>query len=272
MFHARNCLLLLATLLVADARAQQGLHYLPPERMPPGLVGATQLRRGGPLPGYSQPVEILAPEGSFVAVAVDGAFSTLRPTPLVVGLQIAPVYRLHVTGIPGAESESVFPTIEVIDRLYPPPGQEARFPIPIELTLEELRLALAGNFVTRVIYLEDPDAALPTAQDPKHPEWFDVGPSANPLLEADRLGRPVAILRMGGRVPYGGAEGDDPTFMGACAPVVFYKLLPPPVQIEQIRDVPAPPANQAPPAEAVPAAPAGRQTSRSYFGAERTQR
>ena len=68
---------------------------------------------------------------------------------LVVGLFISPVYRLKVTNIalrPGAE---VFPTLEIIDRLYPPLGLERTFPIPVELTREELELALAGSGIPR---------------------------------------------------------------------------------------------------------------------------
>ena len=40
---------------------------------------------------------------------------------------------------------------------------------------------------------------------------FDVAKYENPLEVADRLGRPVAILRIGGRVP--GPEGPDNEFM-----------------------------------------------------------
>jgi hypothetical protein len=117
-------------------------------------------------------------------------------------MQIAPVYRLRVTEIPNNPGLEIFPTVEMIDRLYPPPGLLLKFPIPIELTLEELELAARGAFVTRVIYVEDPAQALPIAQ-PKDGEqpWVEARPGADPLVEADERGRPVAILRMGGRVP-----------------------------------------------------------------------
>ena len=79
-------------------------------------------------------------------------------------MQIGPVYRLQVTDIPNNEGLEIFPTVEVIDRLYPPPGLALRFPIPIELTQDELELAARGAFVTRVIYVEDPHQALPIAR------------------------------------------------------------------------------------------------------------
>jgi len=114
---------------------------------------------------------------------------------------IGSVYRLRVMGIPKHEGAEVFPTIEVVNRLYPPPGQELRFPVPVELTLEDLELAMEGHFITRIIYLEDPKLALPAAIDREHQSWFEVGPHDDPLAVADRLGRPMAILRIGGRVP-----------------------------------------------------------------------
>ncbi len=129
---------------------------------------------------------------------------------------IGAVYRLRVTNIPQREGLEVFPTIEVVDRLYPPIGAEGRFPIPIELTREEIDLALAGKFVTRVIYLEDPLNASPVAEDPQEQTYFEAAVHDNPLEVADRLGRPMAILRLGGRVPE--ENGPDAAFLYGSPP------------------------------------------------------
>jgi len=155
-------------------------------------------------------------------MAVAGDFDAPQATPLRIGLLIAPVYRLKVSNLPGREGEEVFPTIELIDRLYPPRGQERRFPVPIELTEEDLQLALDGKYITRVIYLEDPATALPVAQQADQQEWFDAGPGVNPVQEADRWGRPLAIVRMGGRVP-DVRRGPDMTFLGGCPPFTFFR-------------------------------------------------
>jgi hypothetical protein len=121
-------------------------------------------------------------------------------------MQIAPVYRLRVTEIPNNPGVEIFPTVELIDRTYPPPGLKLKFPVPIELTLDELELAARGSFVTRIIYVEDPRQALPIAQagEDETQRWVEARSGADPVVEADELGRPIAILRMGGRVP--GAE------------------------------------------------------------------
>lgn len=198
--HVATCSAL--CLLVASPLMAQlpPVHYRHTGDMPPGAIGSAQLQRGGPLPGYFQPVEVRGPEGIQIAFAADGEFLPARNAPVFAGLLIAPVYRLQVTRIPFHAGAEVFPTIEVIDRLYPPVGQERRFPIVIELTQEDLELALKGNFVTRVIYLEDPETALP-AQAKNEQIGFDAGAGEDALQLADSVGRPVAILRLGGRLP-----------------------------------------------------------------------
>ncbi len=207
--------------IVESAQAQSSnVHYKFDGNPPPGAVGKTRLQCGGPVPWYFQPVEIKAPPGTQITMSVGGTLVESRSASLIVGLWVAPVYRLRVTNVPNFEGRELFPTIELVDRLYPPPGQDVKFPIPIELTEEDLRLAVEGNYVTRVIYLEDPDTALPTRGNAEHPDWYDAGPGANPLMEADQLGRPMAILRIGNRVPQ---DGPDGKFLSNYAPVEVYR-------------------------------------------------
>jgi len=204
--------------------------------MPPGAIGSWQLERGGPLPGYFQPCEIKAPAGTHISWVDQYEFSDPQTSPLKVGLLIGATYRFRVTGIPVRVGQEVYPTIELLDRLYPPPGQAQNFPIPIELTEEELHLALEGRFVTRVIYLEDPDRALPIAQDPESSSWFEVRPGVNPLAEADRLGRPVAILRMGGRLP-DRQYGLDESFFHGSPPLLVSPSPAPAVEMSQFAPI-----------------------------------
>ena len=194
-----------------------GVHYRYQGLEPPGAIGSWQLQRGGPLSGYFQPVEIKAPTGALVSLASEGKFCPPEKSPAVVGLLIGPVYRLRVTNIPLHSGREVYPTIEMIDRLYPPVGQARRFPIPIEFSQADLELALDGKFVTRVVYLEDPQNALPVASDPNEQRWYDAGPGSNPLEVADRLGRPVAIVRLGGRLP-DDKQGPDERFLYGSPP------------------------------------------------------
>jgi hypothetical protein len=203
------------------AAQDRPVHWLHAGAMPPGAIGSLRLHRGGPLSGYFQPVRIRAPQGARIALAGNDGFTYPQPGDVLVGLHIGPVYRLHVTEIPNSPGLEIFPTIELIDRLYPPPGLALRYPIPVELTLDELELAARGAFVTRVIYVEDPQQALPIAQraDGEQP-WIEAPPGEDPLVTADFRGRAVAILRMGGRLP---DTATTQTGLGPSAPpIVMY--------------------------------------------------
>jgi hypothetical protein len=215
-------MMVIACLATARLPAQEPpVHFLHPAGMPPGVIGNQQLQRGGPLPGFFQPVEIAIPEGVLVALAEEGRFGEPQKAPLRAGFLIGQVYRLRLMNLPLQPGVEVFPTIEVIDRIYAPRGQELRFPIIIEIGRDDLEAALSGKFVTRVVYLEDPDKALPVQEAGKDQGWFDVAPGTDPLAVADALGRPVAIVRMGARVPER-ADAIDMAFLYGCPPWIKF--------------------------------------------------
>jgi hypothetical protein len=164
-----------------------------------------------------------------------GRFDEPLPAPRKAGLVLGQVYRLRITNIPYEEGREVFPTVELIDRLHPPRGQEVRFAIPIEFTQEDLELALEGKYITRVVYLEDPNNALPVSADKVGNESFDALPGEDPLEVADQIGRPMAIIRLGGRLPED-ASGIDRSFLGNCPPI-WNIPAPPSVPPAEVSDV-----------------------------------
>jgi len=188
-------------LLAGTAIAQPPVHYFHNANWPPGTVAYGQLQRHMLMREYQQPVEASVPKGARVSVNVGGHFDEPHDGSVLVGMQIGPVYQLKISNIPYFEGAEIFPTIEVINRLYPPEGKAGRFPIPIQFTQEELEMALDGRYVTRVVYLEDHDSALPVQDDPSRQRYFEAGPGQDPLQVADTLGRPMLIMRMGSRVP-----------------------------------------------------------------------
>jgi hypothetical protein len=213
-------LLISAAVVTLGSAQTSPHHYFQRADLPPGAIGSAQLMRGGPLPGHYQAVEIAGPEGVRIALANQGFFEEPVPAPLKAGLLVGHVYRLKVTSIPLREGQELFPSVEIINRLYPPQGSQARFPIPIELTRQELEMALRGQFVIRVIYLENPRTALPQQEDPAQQRYFDVGPGQDPLEVADGLGRPMAILRIGSRVPE--LDQISGRFLFHCPPWIRY--------------------------------------------------
>ncbi len=234
-------LLALLCLAVRGWAQEPAVHYWHQGVMPPGAIGSRQLQRGGPLAGFFQPVEIKAPPGVSVSLAVENQFGPPQQAPRRVGLLIGSVYRLRVTNIPQAEGMEIFPSIEIIDRTYAPTDQQVRFAIPVEIAQQDVELAMQGKYVTRVIYLEDPHNALST-RGASGQSWFDAPPGRDPLAVADELGRPVAILRLGARVP---DAGPDPNFFFGSPPWVAY----PPRTAGQAKPV----RETAPPRPAAPA-------------------
>lgn len=186
---------------IASAQTRPGVNYLHHEFLPPGVIAQEQLLRHPGMAGYYQAIELIPPEGAQVSIIDQGGTQPMPPGRALVGMQLGYVYSIKLTQLPNREGVEVFPTIEVINRIFPPEGTKIRFPVPVEITEEDIAQALKGLFVTRIVYLEDSDRAFPVADDPQHQRSIDVSPSEDPLHVADRLGRPMAIVRLGSRIP-----------------------------------------------------------------------
>ena len=200
------------------------VHYFLNANEAPGVVSGAQVARGMPGVGTYTAVSVSGPKGLKVALAQSHQFLEPLDAPVTTGMLVGAVYRVRVTNIPFSPGEELYPTIEVIDRVNAPAGREHRFPIPVVLTQEDLRLALNGALVTRVIYLEDSENAEPLAARPGEQRTINVGADDNALKTADQFGRPVAILRIGSRTP---ANMHDLTgFLYGCPPWIPLPVVP----------------------------------------------
>lgn len=191
-------------LLAHQAVAQRPYerHSLIRGDMPPGLAAETyRLTNPEALTFHVQPVRIIAPDGARVEVGIEGAFVETDSSRVILGMSVGPVYRLKVTRIPRHFGRELYPSIEILDKLNPPEGLESKFPIQVVISQDDLEQALEGRMVTKVIYLENPETALPQRHSEGSQPFFDVGGGEDPLRAAERLGRPMAILRVGSRLP-----------------------------------------------------------------------
>ena len=184
----------------SDYLSSTGRHRILSGDMPPGYLGQARLAGRGLVSGYFQPIALTGPKGTRFALTRNGGYDEGTEL-LQAGLLVGSVYRFQVTRIPLMEGAELYPTLEVIDRTYPPPGLATRYPIVINLDQEDLESALAGKMVTRVIYLEDPQTAVPMQQTPITNRPVDIAENQDALEVADRLGRPVAIVRIGSLAP-----------------------------------------------------------------------
>ena len=139
-------LVVLLSGLTASAQ-ERPVHWLNAGAMPPGAIGSQRLERGGPLSGYFQPVRIRAPQGARIALASEGGFSRVRSR------MNALVGYADRSGLPAEGDEHSEQrrrgnlSDDRADRSSSIRRRDfaLRFPIPIELTQEELELAAAAR-------------------------------------------------------------------------------------------------------------------------------
>lgn len=184
------------------ASAQRPIrHELIRGDMPPGLAAEYSRMSNPSLSAYVQPVRLISPKGSQVDVAIQGGFHKTNASQVSIGMMIGPVYRFRVTNIPQNAGKAIYPSIEILNRLHPPEGLANEFPIEVVISEDDLKQAIAGRLVSKVIYLENPETTLPHRHRANEQPYFDVGGSQDPLRTAQTLGRPMAILRLGSRIP-----------------------------------------------------------------------
>ena len=230
---ATLALCVLAIFFSGNAQAQSLYQRLPDrnhalikDHFPPGQIGAIQLSRKPELRGLWQAVEIRGPNGMRINMADAGQFAPDLPKEARIAVMIGSVYRMRITGIANEPELELFPTLEVIDRTHPPAEREHRFPIPIEIDQDDLDDAARGEMVMRVIYLEDNQNAEPIDTAGNAQRVLDLQPHQDALRVADQLGRPVAILRIGSRVP-NVTEGQDwDAFLYGCPAWTTLKVIP----------------------------------------------
>jgi hypothetical protein len=119
------------------------------------------------------------------------------------------IYRLKVTNIEGREGVERYPTLEVGPVTPRTEAYLAHNAIPIQLTDEDFDQVAAGNFVTKVIYLPDPEFQELALAGVETLVSTRLDPGVDPIKEADHRGAILAIIRMGNKdleVP--GAMGD----------------------------------------------------------------
>jgi len=198
-------------------------------------------------------VIFLGPEGAKVRwdVRRAGAFDS---EPLVCpGRHDFPqgaIYALKWEAISGRPGLTLYPTLEIA----PPSEKSAEFlahnAIPVGLTDEDIAQLVAGTGVTKVVYLPHPEFQELALRGVETLVSSQLEPGADPILEADRRGTILAILRADGkfiapahkqrREPVEPAEPGRILIPGAPAPGVPMGLPPGPAPNAESRDEPRP--------------------------------
>ena len=128
--------------------------------------------------------------------------------------------RMKLSSIPGHEAVELFPTIEVAPINPRTAAYLDHNAVPIQFTNEDFDQVATGNYVTKVIYLPDPefqDLALANVETLVSTR---LDPGDDPIVEADRRGSIMAIIRMGNKV-------QSPMAAPAASPAAYYPRMMP---------------------------------------------
>jgi len=107
------------------------------------------------------------------------------------------IYRMKLTNLPARPGVELYPTLEVAPVTPRTDAFLAHSPIPVQFTDEDLDQVLSGNYVTKVIYLPDPEFQELALAGVETLVSTQLDPGVDPIAEADRRGSILAILRMG---------------------------------------------------------------------------
>ena len=169
---------------------------------------------GGPGPGVMMPgpmvprppaasqVSFIGPSGSVVNwdVTMPGAFdSDGLVCPGNYNFPQAAVYRLKLTNIPGRPDVTLYPTLEVAQANPRTAAYLGHNTIPVAFSEEDFDQVLSGNFVTKVIFLPDPEFQELAVAGVQTLVSSRLDPGVDPIVEADRRGSIMAIIRLGNK-------------------------------------------------------------------------
>ncbi|QJW97315.1 hypothetical protein FTUN_4885 [Frigoriglobus tundricola] len=181
-----------------------------PTMGPPGAVAAVgALGAGGGMmgrPGMANgrsSINFTGPAGMKVTWQLpDGSFNdeaNALTAPKEYNFLQGQVYRLRLTSIlPDFPGKSFYPTLEVAPANPKSLTFLAHSSVPITFTPDDFAQAKAGNLVVKVVYLPDPaNQDFSTVVGAEEVVSTRLEPGADPVVEAQRRGTILAVIRMG---------------------------------------------------------------------------
>jgi hypothetical protein len=202
-------------LLLVVALAAVGCHKPVHNNLPPGEMlahpgpgvdgpgpGVLNYQPAAPVVAAASQIYFVGPEGLTVQwdVTAPGRFDSEQlVAPARYNFPQGALYRLKLTNIPGRPGVELFPTLEVAPTLPRTEAFLAHNAIPIEFTDEDFDQVMTGNFVTKVIYLPDPEFQEPALAGVGTLVSTKLDPGQDPIVEADRKGAIMAIVRLGNK-------------------------------------------------------------------------
>lgn len=164
--------------------------------MPFALAGGPPGEKLGPAPVLY--VKVVAPEGARATFYPGGDVKRTLNTPTPIALRPGYRYHFRLDNLPDMIGVSLFPSIEIRGSLNPPRGFDiSKYPVPIVLNENDLVRIRQGALVTKVLYLEDPNQAIPEQSDPNLPLEINSPNELEAIQEGRDRGRIMVVFRVG---------------------------------------------------------------------------
>ncbi|MDO4550555.1 MAG: hypothetical protein Q4C96_04820 [Planctomycetia bacterium] len=166
-----------------------------------GMINPQLAPQQGP---QTTQVEFVGPLNAKISwdVSAQGMFdSGAQMLPVRQDFPWGGIFRLKLEEIPGHSTTVLYPTLEIAPGMPRTQAFLAHSTVPVNFTEEDIMQVLSGNFVTKVIYLPDPEfqeIALAVGT-PDTLVSTRLDPGVDPIKEADRRGSILAIIRLGNK-------------------------------------------------------------------------
>lgn len=164
----------------------------------PGVLNPIGMMSANSFIGRSTQIKFVEPEGMSVGWQIPGGYAENQASvPGRYSFPQAASYRLKLTQIPGREGLTLYPTLQVYPAHPQTEAYLAHSCVPVQITDEDLDQIQANNFVTKVIYLPDPQHQELAIAGVETLVSTRLDPGLDPVAEADRRGTILAVLRVG---------------------------------------------------------------------------
>ncbi|MGL4423784.1 MAG: hypothetical protein ACRCZF_24230, partial [Gemmataceae bacterium] len=173
--------------------------FMPGQAPPPVLAPQSCPPMGPPAPVLM--TKIIGPTGSRITLVPGTGNARMFGDNVTVGYRPGYIYRAELSGLPNT-SEVLYPEFEVRGSLVPRNGMNyTDHPTPVVFSSSDIQKAVNGALVVKVIFLEDPQAALPIATSANQPLEETMDTMEQAVKSARDFGRLVMIVRLGNRKP-----------------------------------------------------------------------
>jgi hypothetical protein len=197
--------------------AHGGFHGIipaPPQGAAGVVAGVGMIGPGFGIPVASNmrtAIKFLQPQGAKVTWLTPGGYA--EPN-----FHQGNVYRLRVSGIATRPGKVYFPTLEIAAATPKSLTFLDHGTVPVSLTDDDLARVDSGNLVVKVIYLPDSAFQEITSGVTEELASPQLDPGVDPIVEANRRGTILAIIRVGNinlENPASPAKDAPPMNMGA---------------------------------------------------------